>query len=223
MLAVSIGLALAIRVGGLLLIAYFGLFGLLYFINQWIKTRRVAKEKHKKIPEKKEKLSAIFLKLLILGIGISVAGYIIGILLWPFAMVSPVKNVTSTFAAMSQFGVALRQLFEGALQWSDFLPWYYTPKLILMTSPIAVILGLILFFTLIWKDKQNYFYYFILFFAFFFPVFWIIYTNANVYGGWRHVLFAYPPMVVAAGLGFNLVIEWITKRITSKDANPEKT
>ena len=217
MVAVSIGLALAIRVGGLLLIAYLGLFGLIFFMNEMIKIRKQTKNKK----EKSQKFSTLFLRLLIFGVVISLAGYIIGILLWPYALVSPVKNVMATFATMSQFGAALRQLFEGSLQWSDILPWYYTPKLIMMTIPTAVITGIFLFLIFIWKDKKNYFYYFIIFFAFFFPVYWIVYTNANVYGGWRHSLFTYPPMVVAAGLGFNLAIEWITQKIMKKEDIPE--
>jgi tetratricopeptide (TPR) repeat protein len=32
-------------------------------------------------------------------------------------------------------------------------------------------------------------------------------------------MFAYPPMVAAAGLGFNLAIEWLSKRVTNKKAN----
>jgi hypothetical protein len=84
-----------------------------------------------------------------------------------------------------------------------------------MTIPVAVIVGLILFFILLWKDKKNYFYYFIIFFTFFFPISWIIYSNANVYGGWRHSLFAYPPMVVAAGLGFSMLADFIQLQITN--------
>jgi apolipoprotein N-acyltransferase len=90
-----------------------------------------------------------------------------------------------------------------------------------MTIPVAVIVGLILFFILLWKDKKNYFYYFIIFFTFFFPISWIVYSNANVYGGWRHSLFAYPPMVVAAGLGFNLAITWVTQKLIKEDEIPK--
>jgi tetratricopeptide (TPR) repeat protein len=36
----------------------------------------------------------------------------------------------------------------------------------------------------------------------------MIYTSANVYGGWRHSLFVAPFMAVAAGLGFNALINF---------------
>jgi len=146
--------------------------------------------------------------------------YFLGILLWPYALQSPIKNPLEAFGEMSNFAIGIRQLFEGEIQWSDMLPWYYTPKFVLITIPIAVIAGLLLFFAFLWKDKKNYFNYFIIFFTFFFPIFWIVYTNANVYGGWRHSLFAYPPMVVAAGLGFNLAIEWVAQKVVKENRNP---
>ena len=205
-LTLFIALAISVRVGGVLLYAYFGLFGLVFLILNY----------------KQNKLKSQIIRLFLWGLGVAVVSYFLGLLLWPYALQSPIKHPLEAFSEMSAFSIGIRQLFEGSLQWSDILPWYYTPKLILMTIPVAVIVGLILFITLLWKDKNNYFNYFIIFFSFFFPIFWIVFTGANVYGGWRHTLFAYPPMVVAAGLGFNLAIEWITQKIMKKDDIPQK-
>jgi len=208
LLALSIGIAIAVRSGGLLLFPYFAFFAFLcYFLRNYKKPGLLSKTSRSE-----------FLTLLKWGIGISVVGYAIGVLLWPFAIQKPIDNVLFAYKSMSAFAIGIRQNFEGNMQWSDMIPWYYTPKLIFMTIPIAVMIGLLSFFTLLWKDKKNYFYYFIVFFAFFFPIFWIVYTGANVYGGWRHSLFAYPPMVVAAGLGFNLAIEWVTQKLISHNA-----
>jgi len=206
MLAVSIGLALAVRVGGLLLIAYFGLFGILFFLSKSFEAWRKTKSNKKVVAQEKKNISNLFVRLLKLGLIVSLGGYALGVFLWPYALVSPINNVASTFATMSEFGASIRQNFGGVMIWSDLLPWYYIPKFILITVPIAVLIGLGLFFVLLWKNKQNYFWYFIIFFAFFFPIFWLAYTGANVYGGWRHALFVYPPMVVMAGLGFNALI-----------------
>jgi len=205
LMTLSIGFAIGVRIGGLLLIPYLGLFGFVYFIKE---------NSFKGFTHKNGLLS--FWKLVKWGVVVSIIGFILGILVWPYGLTSPIKHTIHTFQGQSAFSTGIRQLFEGSMQWSDMLPWYYTPKLIFMTIPIAVIIGLLCFFTFLWKDKKNYFYYFIIFFAFFFPVFWIVYTGANVYGGWRHSLFAYPPMVVAAGLGFNLAIEWVTMNKTTK-------
>ena len=207
LLALSIGFAIGVRIGGLLLIPYLGFFGFIYFIKMY---------SFKGIFQ--PKTSKLFGKMVLYGAITALVGYGIALLIWPYGLVDPIAHTLDTFKAQSQFGTALRQLFEGELQWSDKLPMYYTPKFILMTIPIAVIVGLILFFTFLWKDKKNWFWYFVVFFAFFFPVFWIVYTNANVYGGWRHALFSYPPMVVAAGLGFNLLIQFFENKQNSKSS-----
>ena len=215
-LILFIAFSISVRIGGILLYAYFGLFGLVYLVLHYYQNNKKSPVRNNNV-KRGDDFYKKALRLFLYGVGVVVISYFIGLLLWPYALQAPIKHPLEAFSEMSKFAINIRQLFEGSLQWSDMLPWYYTPKFILMTIPIAVIVGLIVFFALLWKDKKNYFYYFIVFFAFFFPIFWIVYTNANVYGGWRHSLFAYPPMVVAAGLGFNLLIEWVEQKIGIKE------
>jgi len=198
LLALSIGFTTAVRFAGILIIAFLGLYALIYWI----------KENRKKGLFGKESMGYLG-KMALWGAAISIVGIVITILFWPFLLRAPVANFKDTVANMSSFAISLRQLFEGSFQWSDFLPWYYTPKFILMTIPVAVIIGMVLFFIFCWRKKEDRFWSFIVFFSFLFPVFWIVYTHANVYGGWRHAMFAYPPMVVAAALGFEGTIKWI--------------
>jgi tetratricopeptide (TPR) repeat protein len=216
MLAISIGLAIGTRVGGLLLIAYFGLFAVIYFIAQWFYASKVPKPqlktRTKKKASEKNKIWELFKHFLLYGLLISLSGYFLAVLIWPYALKGPFANVYEVYQNMSQFQISLRQLFEGSLQWSDILPWYYTPKHILMSIPVAVILGVILYPLMGGWKKENRAGLLFVYFAFIFPVFWIVYTNANVYGGWRHALFAYPPMVVAAGLGFNALVEFLKNK-----------
>ncbi len=226
-LIISIAFSISIRVGGLILFGYFGLFGLLFLI-------KIARDKKKELllSQKNSKYksaiklkdflpSKIIFQLLIYGLIVCLIGYFAGLILWPFALKSPINNTLEAFDAMSKFAISLRQLFEGSMQWSDVLPWYYTPKYILMTIPVAVIIGMVVYpFIGGWR-KENRFTTFMIYFAFIFPIFWIVYSNANVYGGWRHAIFAYPPMVVAAGLGFNALIEWAEKK-WGKVSNPQK-
>jgi hypothetical protein len=228
LLTLFIAFAISVRIGGILLYGYFGLFGLIFLIMEYRKNRaqssrlKVQGSKFKVQENLKSQISNLkIFKLLLYGSGVAIVSYFLGILLWPYALQSPIKNPLESFAEMSNFAIGIRQLFEGQIQWSDILPWYYTPKFILITIPVAIIGGLLLFFVFIWKDKQNYFNYFILFFAFFFPIFWIVYTNANVYGGWRHSLFAYPPMVVTAALGFHLAVDWVERKIVKLKDNPK--
>ena len=199
--ALSIGFAISVRFAGLLLVAYFGLFGAIYW---YIRNTKGGLFKQQGLQELKLMLGW--------GIGISVVGMGISILLWPFLLKSPVDNFIDTMDNMTKFAIAIRQVFEGQMQWSDFLPWYYTPKFILMTVPLAIIVGLIFHAILIWKDKKNIFWSSLILFTFVFPIFWIIYQKSNVYGGWRHAMFTYPSIVVFAGLGFNYIIELVKNK-----------
>ena len=207
MLAVSIGLAIAARVGGFLLVAYFGLFGLVYFASRRFsvlpKKVKPAPEKPVKKAQPQRQTGKLLVRLLMYGAVISVAGYVLAVLIWPYALVYPLKNVLAAFKNMSHFHVSIRQNFEGIMQWSNMLPWYYTPKFILISVPIAAVVGAVTYLFAGGLKKGNRLTTFIIYFSFIFPVFWIAYSHANVYGGWRHSLFAYPPMAVAAGLGFS--------------------
>ena len=201
LLSIFAALAIVSRFAGYLLFAYIVLFLIIYHFIQ----------------QKKKTFSTDSLKTvgryIIFVSGIAIVTFLITIGLWPYIMETPVKTTMKIFHEMSSYGVSLRQLFEGTMQWSDYLPWYYTPKYILMTIPIAVIVGLVLFFVFCWRKREDRIWAFFVFFTFFFPVFWIVYTHANVYGGWRHAMFAYPPMVVAAGWGFEGLVQWLEKRL----------
>ena len=201
MLAVSIGLAMAVRVGGLILVAYFGLFGLLRF---WQLSRQGAFPKGSTGKE--------FWRLIKYGVLTSLGGYVLCLLLWPYAMKAPVEHVFGSLMSMNAFAISIRQLFEGSMQMSSTLPWYYTPKYIFMTIPVSVIAGALVRLVTGWK-KKDWFWTFFLLFCFVFPVFWIIVTKANVYGGWRHSMFCYPTLVALAGIGFYSLYEAFSKPV----------
>ncbi|MCL2413156.1 MAG: tetratricopeptide repeat protein [Bacteroidales bacterium] len=202
MLAVSIGCAIAIRAPGLLLIAYFGIFGFVYLATQWWQLYQ--KQKQKILMPKG--FTPIFKRLLIYGLGISAAGFFLGCLLWPYALVNP-WNVIEVFRNMSDWDVILRHVFEGYMIWSSHNPWYYLPKYVLITVPIVTLVSACLYPFFGGLKKENRFSTFILYFAIIFPIFWIVYTGANLYGGWRHALFLYPPLIAASGLFFDALIQ----------------
>ncbi len=206
-LTLSIALSISVRIGGLVLFGFFGFFALLFFIQNALQYRS---EQKQKITLKKTfeiQFRTSFKRLFLYGVGICIAGYFLGLILWPYALQAPIKHPLESFSAMSQFAVSLRQNFEGSMIWSDMLPWYYTPKFILISIPVAVIAGFLIYLFVGGLKKENRFSTIAIYFVAIFPVFWLVYTHANVYGGWRHSLFAYPFIVVVAGLGFNALIE----------------
>ncbi len=208
LIALGIGLTIGVRVGGILLAIYFLFFTGMYYVftlryNQWLK---------------KDNLRRLGKMLLIAGI-ISIIGYLIGIILWPYSHKAPVQKTLEAMKYMEQYAVSLRQIFEGNIIWSDKVPKHYLPKYILMTIPEYVILGFLSFFILYRKLKKgDITWYFILLFVSIFPVAYIIYKGSNVYGGWRHVLFIFPGISIIAALGINNLINrfqlkyirWIT-------------
>lgn len=209
MLALSIAFAISIRVGGLILFGYFGFFGLLWLIKTMRENKKAAPAKGK--GNATSPANAIF-KTILWAALVSIVGYFAGLLIWPYAWQAPIDNVKESYGAMSQFAIAIRQIFEGQMYWSDALPWYYTPKFILMTIPVAVIVGFLLFPFFGAFKKETRMESVMVLFTFLFPVFWIVYTGANVYGGWRHSLFAYPSMVVAAGMGFATFADFLKNK-----------
>ncbi len=215
LMILCIAFSISVRVGGLILYGYLGLFAIIFLI---------LKMKERKNSLENSSLLAVFDwkewgRMLVYGLMIVLASFFMGILLWPYALQAPIAHTWASYTEMSAFSISLRQVFGGDFLWSDVLPWYYTPKFILMTIPLSVMVGFLLFLFTFWKDRRNGFLYFVLLFAFIFPIFWIIYTNANVYGGWRHALFTYPPLVILAGLGFDLTVRWIQEKIKLEDAD----
>lgn len=200
--ALGIGLAIGVRVGGIMLAIYFLFFAGVYYLlrtnyKEWLKKENLA-----------------FLgRLLVFALVTAVLGYVIGIILWPYAHQSPVSRTMEAMKYMEKYATSLRQVFEGRIIWSDHVPDYYLPKYIIMTIPEFIIMGFLLFFILIrkWK-KEDLTWYFVLLFISIFPVVYIIIKGSNVYGGWRHVLFVFPGIAILAALGFNNLLETFTQK-----------
>ncbi|MBQ9587914.1 MAG: tetratricopeptide repeat protein [Bacteroidales bacterium] len=195
MLSLSFALAVSNRIGGLIAVGYMGLWGLLWLVRY-----------------RKGLDGRVVGKVLLAALLVVSTGFFAGLRLWPFALQAPIHNSIESFKLMSQFDVQLRQLFEGEMVMSSNLPWYYTPKFMLMTIPVAVMVGWLIypFFGAFGKERRLESV--MLYFCFLFPVAWIVATGANVYGGWRHSLFAYPPMAVTAALGYDAVAAWAGRK-----------
>lgn len=193
----STGFAISIRIGGLMLIAYLFLFVGLYCLYAVPFKQLFSKDGMQLIR-----------KLFIFLIATSIAAYILGILFWPFGLEAPMSNPLKALTMMTNFGSSIKQTFEGVQIWSDQVPWYYSSKYILISVPIVVIIGFITSFIYLLIKKQqkiNLFLELILLFAIIFPLFYIVYKHSNVFGGWRHVMFVYPPLVSLSAVGFGIL------------------
>lgn len=194
-LIVGVLLSLGTRSGGLILFPmlfmYAGLFYVLrYGIGEFYKFGKYRK-----------KIYDILFVLVI----VVMAGYLVSILLWPFALQAPVGNVLKSLAQFTNYGTGLRTIFAGQQMMSNMLPWYYAPAYLLIGIPVVTVLGFFayLLYLLVNRKAFSLIAYFLLFAAVF-PVFWVVYKNSNLYGGIRHLLFVMPVLVVIAARFWSL-------------------
>lgn len=188
-LGASVAIALNIRVGGLLLLVYFGLYTV---FNVYL--RRAAL--------RAAGVSGIVLigKAALLG----VIAYFLGLIFFPYAHSAPIANTLDALRVMSNFDVAIRMLFEGRALWSDEIPWYYIPKWLGMAIPVAVLIGLVLFLARIRTILKGRDWLPVLFIVFVgaFPVVYAVAKHSSLYDGIRHFLFIMPMINVLSALGW---------------------
>ena len=196
LLVAAIAFSISIRAGGLLLICYLFFFFLLFTLYRFVNNNKL------EFSEIRKKIA--------LMITISAIAWLLGILLWPYALLNPVGNVLESYRVMAHFPGTFRQIFEGRVEWSDFMPWYYLLKSMSITIPLVVIAGFISFFLFlknIMRDRRAILYIFLLF-TLFFPLVFVIYEKSNLYSSWRQFLFLYPALVLLAATGFSTLFDY---------------
>ena len=203
-IALGIAASISIRIGGLLLIAYLFMFSGLFYLYFF-------RFKDVFTPPNLRFAGSILLQLFF----VSVSAYLLGILIWPYGLVSPLKNPLEALDLMTNFSISIRQLFDGDIIWSNNAPWYYTLQYLGISLPLIVLTGLVLFMVSAGKmyGRIKGYLSFMLIFAVAFPIVYIIYKQSNVYGGWRHSLFVFPPLAVLSGSGLALCYNFFKKDI----------
>ncbi|MBI1225547.1 MAG: tetratricopeptide repeat protein [Bacteroidetes bacterium] len=190
-IVIGIGLAIATRAGGLLLVAFLFLFAGLDFL---FKNGFAGLGSEGKTVGKYAAWS----------IGIAIVGFVFSLLFWPYAMQSPISNALEALSEFSKLGVKIRVLFEGDNVMSDDTPWNYALTWIWRTIPIFSLVGFLggLVFLGNFFKKYQPLPVFMAVFAALFPLFYIIYKDSILHDGWRHLTFVYPTMTVIAALFF---------------------
>ena len=200
LLIVSIAFSISIRAGGILLLCY------LFFFLAVIYTFKYFKENKIDPSEIRKKFFLLC--------GVTLISWFLSILLWPYALQGPVKNVIESYRVMAHFPSTFRQIFEGKVEWSDFMPWYYLPKSMLITMPLAVLAGLFLFIIYSFKkiNQKKRMLFGCLIFTVAFPVFFVVYEKSNLYSSWRQFLFIYPAIILLAATGYVRFYDYVRSR-----------
>ncbi len=187
-LSVGLGIALGVRSGGLILIAIFGLFAVLHFIANRTITSNLKQK---------------FGRYLIWGIVPTLSGLLITLAFWPFALQSPVQNISASLSELSNYGVNIRLLFNGAMVFAQNLPLDYLPRWVFVTVPLFVLFGWLAGLVFLRGMFQRYgtLPMLMLGFAFLFPFIYVMYKGSTLYDGWRHMIFPYTAGAVLSSLG----------------------
>ncbi len=196
-LGVAIAFTCSVRIGGLILFAYLGLFVILYFVWKPFELKQIFSTKPCLV-RLSGQLAVIF-----------IIGYFAGLLFWPFALQDIFRNPLESLAVMEHYKVSIRQVFEGDLVWSTQLPWYYLPKWLLISTPEFILFGF-LFFAAFFvnevltgntKSENHFFTELIVGFSFLFPAVYVIAIGANLYSGVRQMIFIMPMLAVLSVTG----------------------
>src|ERR1035437_7687692 len=190
LLTASIAFLISIRAGGLLLLCYLFFFFFIFYLYKYLR---------------ENKIDSIEIRTKFLWICcITVISWFLSILLWPYALHGPVKNVVESYSVMAHFPSTFRQIFEGKVEWSDYMPWYYMPKSMLITFPIIILTGLVLLSIFSGKggNAQKKLLIGFVIFTIVFPLVFVVYEKSNIYSSWRQFLFIYPGIVLLASIGY---------------------
>jgi hypothetical protein len=204
LLALGFGLAFGVRAaGGLLFFAY-----LVAMIALWLFMHKEARKGWWSDQKSRKRI-------LLIMAGSLVAGYIIGLLAWPWGLQSPISNPIASLQGMTNRETKIHTLFEGKYQWNFAMPWYYELKWIIISNPLSVIIGALLFVVLgfMGRKKTGSFALVFVLFAALFPLLYMMYKNSSVYDTWRHVFFVYPYWVVMAALGWSYLGDLINEKM----------
>ena len=191
LLTLSMAFSFGIRAGGILVFFYLGLFFFLKVFLNWKSKRSFDLEFLKK-------------RLLLIA-AISLAAYLTGLITWPFGLENPLVHPWKSFQIMNHYPITVRQIFEGKFEWSDYLPWYYLPKYMVLTIPVLILAGIPAFFLNLKKNytpKQQHLL-ILVGFTILFPLVFVLLKQSNLYGSWRHFLFLYPGIVLISALGIH--------------------
>ncbi len=204
-LAGSIGIAMGIRIGGLLLIPYLLMFYGLAMVGifGWATLFDFSKFGENVWPSFKLALLA------------SVLGYFLSLVFWPYGMMAPFKHPFEVLGQASKYFQHIRILFDGKHIDSTEVPWNYIPQWFIISTPLFGLIGLLISFATIpyFKQKGKLLLLFFMYFTIGFPIAYEIYKKSDLYDTMRHFFFVYPSIIILAGIGFDYLLGAFNKNM----------
>ncbi len=181
------GACMSVRIGGLLLLCYAGLFIALQLAYDWLKIGSLYCKKR------------LWLSLR-WGVGASFVAFTLLILFWPSAHRNPFAVTANAVGEVSSFGWQGEVLFGGQYYQASELPRSYLPEMLARTAPDywwLLIIGIVIYLLChakhwpsLWREHADLL---LVGFAIAFPLAYILARKSIVYDGARHMLFIVPP------------------------------
>src|SRR5580700_8654884 len=197
-MGLAIGLALGVRVGGLLFLCYLGLLLGLSALWQGIAARSLAAV-----------VAAGATSLWRVLLPVAGVGFAVMLVFWPWAQQDPIGHSLRALAFFSHETFPFDTLFDGRFVPAADLPWEYLPTYILLALPELVLVLLVAAAALAiagllrsarGQQRETVLGLFLLGFTIVFPVAYAIAIKAVLFDGMRHFIFVLPPIAVAAAL-----------------------
>ena len=207
-LGVAIGLAMAVRVGGLLLLCYLGL--LLGSFALW---RAIAERRASRL------VGAGWTSLWRVFVPVACIAYPLMLVFWPWAQSDPIYHPLQALAVFSKEIFWAKILFEGHLISANDLPWDYLPVFISLALPelvlalllaAPIVAGIALLRRETWRPERV-LPLFLLGFTIIFPVVYAIAVKAVLFNGMRHFIFVLPAIAVATALVGDRALAWLSR------------
>jgi hypothetical protein len=197
-LGVAIGMALGVRVGGLLLVCYLGLLLTLFVLWRAAETRRPAAL----VADGFTTFYRVLLPAMLVA-------YPVMLLFWPWAQAHPIEHPLRSLAFFTHESFPFRTLFDGQYVPAWDLPWTYLPTYIVLALPelVLVLAALALPMAVLalrrvpcGARRNAILAHFMLGFGIVFPVGYAITVKAVLFDGMRHFIFVLPLIACAAAL-----------------------
>ena len=191
-----IGLTMGVRVGGLILLVYWGAilmaFGIVSLVDY---------ERRRKLRATATALTASLLK-------VAIPAYLVMLAVWPWAQQAPLRNPLQALRHSGRFRWNRPVLFDGAeIRARDLPASYYThyftialPEIVLVLLPLTVVAGLVI----VARSRRAPIAstgsgFAVVGVAAFYPLIHVALSGAVVYDGIRHMLFVLPLVACLCG------------------------
>jgi len=199
-LGLTLGLALAVRIGALLMFAYLGLVVVLV------------------VMARAARLRTLWLCVGSLLTPVAVA-WTIMLLFWPWAQSQPLTRPLLALRVMSRFPHDVWFPHGGTIVRSTDLPWTYTLHVLVVTLPEIVLVGLgaaLVVGIRAWRSVRlgdlSCARWILIVAATVVPILFVSLMHTTLYNMWRHLLFIAPPLCVLAAAGLDRLLQWSRAR-----------